>query len=199
MSVQNYTIQITVFTPGKTVRKILVNQFSKIGYLSHLFENKKVSFIYKGQMLCNDMTFNFYKIKNNDSLVCVFQTEKKIEHWQNLSKRNDFNKIASMEAAQEYTKTLDLRLNKMDYHPRKYRNFCKRFMNNLENKKTTPIKHDTVIPLSEDIQAPSSEPLPIFWKQSNTVVKEVSLQNSISQLVESDNNSSSIQNVLMKD
>ena len=149
-------------------------------------------------MLCNNMTFRAYNIQNNESLVCIYQNQSKIEQWQNISMRSDFNKITSLEAAQEYTRTLDLRLSKLDYSPKKYRNFCKRIQHSIGGKQTPKIYHKTVIPTRINSTEPSAAPLPAFWTQRTTVALKVDRQNSISQIVDSENTAEE-QNVAMKD
>ena len=188
-------ILLTMFSPGKTVRKISVSGFATIKDLGLLYGNPNTIFIYKGQILSKSQTFNYYKMQNGDSIISLFPNQEKLQRWQDLSTLNNFNALVSLEAAQEHTKCMDLRLSKMDLHPRKYRLLCKR-VKSFQEHSNIHENLTTVLPRRTGTSQPNSEPLPIFWSQTTPhVSNNIMRQNSISQLIESENPD---QNILMK-
>lgn len=119
---KNKAIIIYICSPDHSIKTIKVVPTSKIETLQKLYQNKML-FVFNGQILSENLTFDFYTIKNNDNLIALHKSEDKkmsynLFHWLNESKNDSFKEniqmIARKESKTEVARLFDLSLYRME-------------------------------------------------------------------------------------
>ena len=162
-------VDLLVCTPCQPVRMISAKLSGQISSLQSLWPENPKKFIYNGIELHEKMTFDFYGIRNGDSIIALPQDQNQNifykSQWINLTKDSDsfkesMNWIINPNTASEASRLRDLHMMKMENRPRGFNGLCTILSNNEQTKtKEIELKIKYVTP-----QKPSTKPLPILWE-----------------------------------
>ena len=170
---KNKAIIIYICSPDHSIKTIKVVPTSKNETLQKLYQNKML-FVFNGQILSENLTFDFYTIKNNDNLIALHKSEDKkmsynLFHWLNESKNDSFKEniqmIARKESKTEVARLFDLSLYRMEGHRKIFMKHMIRNINNVgDNIKSDNINLITDYEIPDE---PSFESLPVPWGDVN--------------------------------
>lgn len=166
-------INILLYSPGWRVKKIKVPTAAKVSSLDAFFQNTSVNFVYKGIVVCKNLTFDFYNVASDDIFITVpeiIPKEKINDRIFSLSNAPSLKFITNISIARESTKKNDLFLSNMDLRPKKFRHIVKCMQNRTNYDELKP-KIEVVAP--ENAKVISTEPLPCFWGCSPTNAKKI--------------------------
>ena len=158
-------IKINLLYPGRSVQNIQILSTSKIGILDNLYdnENMQMTYFYNGAILVKSHTFADYLVQNGSFIVVNHMNLIYEEKLRKISMSPRLNKIVK-QMPEELTKLFDLRLNKMECRPRKFRKFLSQMNKPVFEHSRTDFNEPVHIYQSAD--HPSTEPLPVFWAPS---------------------------------
>ena len=116
-------VELKICSPHQPVRLISARLSGQIKALQTLWPNSRKRFIYNGQELIESMTFNFYRIKEGDSIIALPADEAEsvysTNQWLNLTRDSEnFNDcmrwMLDQRTAGEAARLRDLHIMKME-------------------------------------------------------------------------------------
>jgi hypothetical protein len=142
--------------------------------VAHLVNKEKVSFVFKGQVMNQRITFGEYGVGNQDSIIMINEMNSESsagstmrERWARLTTADDeFNEMvklaASLSSRSEFLRLRDLNRLRLETNPRKYR----RIVSNLASDGVDRVsghrsREQTVVP--GPAVEPACDPLPQVW------------------------------------
>lgn len=172
-------VEVMVCTPHQPIRLISARLTGQIKALQSLWPESPKRFIFNGAELIEAMTFDFYGIKDGDSIIALPQEKKEsvfvTNQWINLTKDND-NFSDSMrwmldpQTALEAARLRDLHMTKLEKRAKVFMKISAPFLN--DEGKPEALSLESYLDY-EAATEPSTEALPIFWE----IQEECSPQN----------------------
>jgi hypothetical protein len=158
-------LSINVVIPCTAVRVVKVSESDVVSVLRSRLGMANVDFIFNGQFLNPDHTFDFYRVQNNESLVAVEPGRQKSHvRWLKLTdEQDDFSNSVRCaidhKCRGEYLRLRDLRRMRIESRPRAFRHITA--VTNRDGFATMP--PETVVrgPPTEV----SREPLPMLFRE----------------------------------
>ena len=169
-------IELLVCSPHQPVRVISARVTGQISALQSLWPESPKRFIYNGNQLHETMTFNFYGIRDGDSIIALpkYQfNDLKCSQWMCLSRDYDsFNEymkwMVDPRTSDEAARIRDLHIMKMEKRPRAYIKMRYPMFEENDSKTDTNAIFQKIEKTNLDLSqnksdAPSEEPLPVLW------------------------------------
>ena len=158
-------VELKICSPHRPVRIITARLSGQIKALQGLWEDRK-RFIFNGVELIESMTFDFYGIKDGDSIIAlpadqaVFSTHQ----WLNLTRDSDtFNDcmrwMLDPRTNGEASRLRDLHMLKMERRSKLFMRMCAPFACEDTRASAIPAANTTY----SSATAPSTEALPVLW------------------------------------
>lgn len=164
---QSTRITLKIRVSESSTKFVIVRASQTVGVLNSLFENEERCFVFNEQILLNCMSFGFYNLCDNDTILAypipVFSPYRDIAFTNYGNMSYMMQMVAASHSLPELARLRDLHLTRIERRTKSFRRYCHLstdYENNLQDK--APVKHDTVIKNSE---MPSVDPLPICWSE----------------------------------
>ena len=158
---------LLIYFPGRCVIKVSVLPASTIADLKRLTPYESATFLYNGQLLLENLSFEFYGIKPRDVLVIIQSNQPSdSSRWLSLTRDTDsftdrISSIINQKTSREAARLRDFQLVRMERKPRTFRKLCFAKMSRIGE---TTQCHNTTTSISfETPDMPSTDPLPSFW------------------------------------
>ena len=182
---------ILVYVPGCCVARININLKSKISELRFFVPSQSsITFLFNGQILLENFSFEFYGIKPLDIVVIVQQSQQDDStKWISLTKDNDsftdrISSIINQKTSREAARLRDFQLIRMERKPKTFRKLCSAKMTRMSNSNsyniynlyqdTNSIKTNIDYKKSD---SPNTEELPSFWGNNYCSKSDPNLSN----------------------
>ena len=167
-------ISVMIYVPCRYVVKLNVNPKAHISDLRRLLTLEQCQFVFQGQLLVEARTFQFYRIKNGDTLVVVQSPDLGVEvdKWLSItddvdSFRDKMKSVLNEDAGKETARIRDMLMTKLERKPRTFRKLCVAVealsQRTFRNKQ---IQLCTDFPAGD---APSVEPLPVSFTNDGVI------------------------------
>ena len=173
MECNNESISLYLCVPNKYTRRICIRKNQKISILKKRFPNDPKKFIYNGQYLGNEFTFDFYGMNDHDIIVavpdnCEFNLSN--NNWIHASRDSDeiADRISfslNSKTRPEASRLQDLRFTTVERKPRLYRRMCSAVNKAIDNFPKT-FSNNKSIDFS-DTDSPSVQALPVCWNEKS--------------------------------
>lgn len=166
-------MEIGVCSLGKPIRLVSARITGKIKALQGLWPGAKKKFIFDGSQLEEHMTFEYYRIKDGDTIVALDYEETDNgefdfarARWMNITRDTDaFNgyikSIFDPRTSGESARLRDLLMLRMEGRTKAMQRMCAPFTD-------AKIKHRTQLVVPESLSVPrtmSSDELPALWRE----------------------------------
>jgi len=157
-------ITINILIPQIGIRIVKVRQSDPIAVLRSYVHRPHVDFVYDGQILNSECSFQSCQIGNDDSVVAVDPGHEKATYrWMKLTEElDDFSNSVQCainpKCRGEFLRLRDIHRIKLESRPRTFRRMTKM----LEKDVLSPIAGDTVV--AEPPSEISCEPLPMMFR-----------------------------------
>lgn len=156
--------------PKRTIKKILVHKRATIKDLGKLFPNENKSFIFNGKLLSDSVPLELYGISDLDHIVVLPKDNMhgnftEAIAWLNATRdQTEFNdriKLSvSISTRSEVARLKDIKFSKLELKRKTFSKIVNSMANEAPNS-SKRYQHKTTT--SDSINAPSCDPLPIFW------------------------------------
>lgn len=155
--------------------KVNVDGTGRVSELRRVRQLDGCVVVFKGQILGDARTFDFYNVKENDTLIVVGggRQDAEVEKWLNITGDGDrdsvqdrFRLLFDEGTAREVARIRDVLLTKVERKPRTFRRLC----GVIREVARRPSGENSVA-LIEGPSAtnPSIEPLPVMWGDDEEV------------------------------
>ena len=163
-------LDVFICIPNHYVKKIQISPNQKISALNKLFPNEKKTYIHKGQILSENVTFEDYNFDRSEHVVVLSKTNSenfKFDElkWLQLTRDTETftEKIctsASRKASREFARLKDIRITKLEQKKSFWTKKCSCFIEQEGSacKNTTPLVTDF-----KQFDSPCSDAMPILW------------------------------------
>lgn len=161
-------VELIICAPHQPVRLISAKLTGQIKSLQMLWPSSPKKFVFNGSILNSDMTFDFYGIKNGDTIIALSNDLQEnyamTSRWITLTRdsENLSDSIKSMihpRTAREASRLKDLHLMKIERKPKLFIKLCAPF---LEEETESKVDQSTLF-LPDQATEPSTSALPVFW------------------------------------
>jgi hypothetical protein len=159
-------ITLHIVLPRFGVQSVLAPGSSRISVLNRQFPQANMTYIHDGQILSSEHTFDFYNIKEGDSIVAVPSDSNPVaaHQWISLTRdtevlSNAIREATSPDLRPEVRRLADLRALRLDTHPKHMIRAARWF--EQARIRTSSSEGSTIIAHSGD--TPNIEPLPVLW------------------------------------
>lgn len=161
-------VELIVCSPHQPVRLISAKLAGQIRSLQRLWPNSPKKFIFNGSILAPEMTFDFYGIRNGDTIIALSKESHEnyttTGRWITLTRDNEnfSESIKSMihpRTAREASRLKDLHLMKLERKPKLFMKLCEPF---IEKDTESKVEQSTLF-LPDQATEPSTSALPVFW------------------------------------
>jgi hypothetical protein len=161
-------VSIHIVVPRLCVKTVCAPRKARIGSLKSFLPNSDAEFVFKGQLLNERNTIDFYNLKSNDSIVAIPGKADRFitEHWITVTKDSDtfsdsVKMIVNRESRDEYLRLRDLRAMRAEMRPRTFRRIGHQKVGIRARVATeSQIVATVVCPESSNL---SENPLPVCW------------------------------------
>lgn len=161
-----------VYFPGFCVARVSINLRAKVGEL-RLFvpAHPSITFMFNGQILLENFSFEFYGVKPYDIVVVVHQAQRDDPaRWLSLTRDNEsfadrISSIINQKTAREAARLRDFQLLRMERKPKTFRRLCSAKMLRMA-KGSGSIFRARRVATNIDYAPPDSpctDELPSFW------------------------------------
>lgn len=164
-------ITIYLCLPDHSIKILKTKPSLKIITLQKMYQSS-MTFIFNGQILCENQTFEFYAIKNEDYIIALHKKSKKkisfnLFHWLNESRNDTFRENVQMimrkESKAEAARLFDLSLYKIEGNRKIYMKHIKRNMNDILGDNSKSSENIDLIVDYPNSEVPSCSSLPTLW------------------------------------
>ena len=168
------SLSIYLCVPKKYTRRICIKKNQKINTLQKRFPNDPKKFIFNGQYLGEEFTFNFYGINNHDIIVavpdnCGFDLSN--SNWIHASRDSDdiADRISfsmNSKTRPEASRLRDLKFMSIERKPRIYRKMCGAVERSADE--FPKVFSNTIIDYTYT-DSPSVQALPVCWNEKEII------------------------------
>jgi hypothetical protein len=163
-------VELKVCSPHQSVRLISARLSGQIRALQSLWPSAPKRFIFNGLELLEAMTFDFYGIRNGDSIIALPLDQHSVyrtTQWLAMSRDTEsFNEslkwMLDPRTSAEAARLRDLHLVKVEHRPKMFLKMCATF--EADDGEENRASRGTVLGLPPE--APSCEALPVDWSMA---------------------------------
>jgi hypothetical protein len=159
-------ITVNVVLPGAGLLHVQVEPQQGISSLaSRVRQDRRFDFVFKGQVLDQQWTFDDYNIQDNETLIAINQISGRArQRWMRLTDDDDFQEImrcaTNAKSHIEFLRLHDVHRMRLESRPRTFRRICRTQIGNAADATECPVGSSV---LNERPSELSTGPLPVLW------------------------------------
>ena len=166
---QNERIEILIYAPKEPIRIVWAIPSGQVQTLNLLYPNEMRTFIYQGLILNSERSFESYHIHNKETIIAlspkIANNYNTLQKWIDFSQEGeDFHRkiqsIINPTSLLEVAKINDLHMIKLFQKPKFYQKVSRSFLSEEKSQPFFDSKNEINF---EQLSAPSTDALPVFW------------------------------------